>query len=600
MTKPRPTSPTYHEHQHDIVIVGAGGAGMMATLAAAKKGFSVACISKVYPTRSHTVAAQGGINAALGNHTEDDWRWHMYDTVRGSDWLGDQDAIEYMCKHAPRAIRELEHMGVAFSRLPNGKLYQRVYGGQSTHYGKGELAYRAIAAADRTGHAILQALYSQALKHRSHFFSEFFVLDLIRGTDGAICGVLAWDMNEGSVHIFRAHMVILATGGYSQIYHTNTSSSICTGDGNAMCLRAGLPLQDMEFIQFHPTGIYDAGFLITEAARAEGGYLLNSNGERFMNRYAPSYGDLASRDVIARAMATEIAEGRGVGPLKDHLHLCLNHLPQEVIHDKLPTVYETAKAFAGIDACTSLIPVAPSAHYTMGGIPTNYRCEVVTTTESGETIVPGLMAIGEAACVSVHGANRLGCNSLLDLIVFAEAAITRTSELLTPRLRHAPLSPDLYAPNLALFDTIRHRKGSANAAAIRSSMQQIMQKHAGVFRTRSLLEEADVQLSSLMEQLKDIGVKDSSLLWNNELLGILELHNLLLLSRATVIAALRRTESRGAHFRQDYPLRNDQAWLKHSLVFIGEKGEHHYTTRDVRLTPLTQEVQSFPPEMRNY
>jgi succinate dehydrogenase / fumarate reductase flavoprotein subunit len=588
-------------HTHDIVVVGAGGAGLMAALGAAKRGFSVACISKVFPTHSHTVAAQGGINAALGNHSEDDWRWHMYDTVRGSDWLGDQDAIEYMCKNAPRAILELEKIGVAFSRLPNGKLYQRVYGGQSTHFGKGDFAYRAVAAADRTGHAILHALYAQSLKHHTHFFTEFLVLDLLRNEEGSVCGVMAWNMSDGTLHCFRSQLVILATGGYSQVYQTNTSSSICTGDGNAICLRAGLPLQDMEFVQFHPTGIYDAGFLITEAARAEGGYLLNSEGERFMQRYAPAYGDLASRDVISRAMAMEIAAGRGVGKDKDHLHLCLHHLPGSTIHDKLPTVYETAKAFAGIDACSQLIPVAPSAHYTMGGIPTNYRCEVLTLSEAGEVTVPGLMAVGEAACVSVHGANRLGCNSLLDLIVFAEGAILRASELITPRGTHAPLGKPAMDAIMQRFETIRQGKGTVPALQVKKEMQRIMQKHVGVFRTENLLEEGKIALDAVWESLADVKVGDTSLLWNNELLEVLELHNLLLQSRVTLHAALARKESRGAHFRQDFPKRNDDQWLKHSLVsYCQNAASLSYTTRAVRLAPLSNDIDSILPEERYY
>jgi len=582
-------------HHHDMVIVGAGGAGMMAALAASKAGFSVACLSKVFPTSSHTVAAQGGINAALGNMGEDDWRWHMYDTVRGSDWLGDQDAIEYMCRNAARAIANLENIGVAFSRLPSGKLYQRIYGGQSTHFGKGELAYRAISAADRTGHAILHALYGQAVKHQTQFFTEYFALDLIMREDKSVAGVLAWNMAEGTLHVFYAQMVILASGGYSQVYQTNTSSSICTGDGNAMCLRAGIPLQDMEFVQFHPTGIYDSGFLITEAARAEGGYLINSEGERFMQRYAPTYGDLASRDVVARAMATEIAEGRGVGPDKNHLYLCLQHLSAAAIHEKLPTVFETASAFAAVDASKSPIPVSPSAHYTMGGIPTNYRSEVTTN----DGTIPGLMAIGEAACVSVHGANRLGCNSLLDLMVFAEGAIQHASSFIKAGVK-TDSKPSTITPLLDRFNQIRQGKGNLNAGTMKSSMQRTMQQYAGVFRNRHVLEEGDARLNRLWAELPELAVQDTSLLWNQQLLEVLEMHNLLVQSRVTLYAALAREESRGAHFRQDFPTRNDAEWLCHSLTTMDRHGALSSATRPVRMQPLSKDIEPILPEMRQY
>lgn len=587
-------------HTHDIVIVGAGGAGLMAALYAARAGFSVACISKVFPTRSHTVAAQGGINAALGNVTEDDWRWHMYDTVRGSDWLGDQDAIEYMCRNAPDAIHELDAMGVPFSRSPDGKIYQRMYGGQSTDFGKGTFAYRACAAADRTGHAIMHTLYAQAEALQIPFFSEYFVLDLLWDNEGTCAGVLAWHIAEGTLHAFHASRVILATGGYGQVYQTNTSSSICTGDGNAMCLRAGLPLQDMEFVQFHPTGIYGAGVLITEASRAEGGYLINALGEKFMQRYAPNYGDLASRDVISRAIATEIAEGRGVGEKGDHVLLCLQHLSAAMFEEKLPTVFETCKTFTNINPLHNAIPVAPSAHYTMGGIPTNYKGEVVTVEHGIERTVQGLMAIGEAACVSVHGANRLGCNSLLDLIVFAKSAIECCKKQLLPGEKHRPLPTTAYDIPLARFDAIRHGTGEISPEEITRKMKEIMQMHAGVFRNRQVLEEGIVQLEALFKQLPDLHIQDTSLQWNNNLQEVLELHNLMTQALITAAAALERTESRGAHGREDYPARNDKEWLRHSLAFIDNEGKIIHKSRPVRFTPLSADVASFPPEARAY
>ncbi|MCE3232784.1 MAG: sdhA [Rickettsiaceae bacterium] len=564
----------------------------MATVHAAKKGLSTACISKVDPTRSHTVAAKGGINAALGNVTKDDWRWHMYDTVRGADWLGDQDAIEYMCKNAAAAIRELEHMGVPFSRLDNGKLYQRVYGGQSSEFGKGTAPHRACAVADRTGHAILHTLYQQSLKNGAKFFVDHFALDLIMDK-GQCRGVTTWDMDTGQINIFRAHVVIIATGGYGQAFETTTSSSICTGDGNAMVLRAGLPLQDMEFIQFHPTGLYNGGFLISEAARSEGAYLINSDGERFMERYAPKYLDLAPRDVIARAMATEIHEKRGVGEKKDHLLLCLQHIDSEIIKKKLPSVYETTTTFAKVDPTKQPIPVTPSVHYTMGGIPTNRFCEVIS---DGNDTVPGLMAIGEAACVSVHGANRLGCNSLLDIIVFGKASIDRAAELITPGTRHKTLDKPENT-SISRLNKLLENNGNQLAHSLQTELKSTMSYYAGMFRTPDLLESGQKKVIGIIDQLKNINLHDKSLIWNNALLDALELENLALQGLATIESALNRKESRGSHFREDYPERNDKKWLKHSLVWY-KNGKTKLSDRKVCMEPV--EVESVLPERRRY
>ncbi len=576
-------------HFFDVIVIGAGGAGLMATMTASQHGLSVACISKAPPTRSHTVAAKGGVNAALGNVSEDHWHWHMYDTIRGSDWLADQDAVEFMCRNAAKAIRQLEHLGVPFSRDENGKLYQRKYGGQSTEFGKGPLAYRAVSAADRTGHAILHTLYQRCLAQQCQFFSDYFVIDLLKNHEGACVGVSAWNIAEGTLHHFRAHAVILATGGYGQAYKTNTSSSICTGDGNAMVLRAGLPLQDMEFIQFHPTGLYGAGFLITEAARAEGGYLTNSDGERFMERYAPKYLDLASRDVIARAISTEISAGRGVGAHKDHVYLHIAHLGERVIREKLPTVYEIAQQFARVDPTKDPIPVAPSCHYTMGGIPTLWSGEVL---DGANTSVPGLYAIGEAASVSVHGANRLGCNSLLDIIVFGQAVGELLSRTLPPHQAHS-------RPMEGGFDLLHHlqsRKGTESIMAIHQDMQRTMDRYAGVFRTEAMLTEGINTLSALHTRAQHAALHDHGLVWNNDLLEALELENLLLQAQATLHSARYRTESRGAHYREDFPTRNDGEWLYHSLV----TQDMRLSKRNVRLTPLSNDVPSFPPEIRGY
>jgi len=587
------------KHTYDAVVVGAGGAGLRATLGMASRGLKTACLTKVFPTRSHTVAAQGGISAALGNMGEDDWRWHMYDTVKGSDWLGDQDAIEYMCREAIPAIIELEHYGVPFSRTPDGKIYQRPFGGMTTRFGEG-VAQRTCAAADHTGHAILHTLYQQSLKHEAEFFIEYIALDLIM-EDGECRGVLAWRLDDGTLHLFRAHMTLLATGGYGRCYFSCTSAHTCTGDGNAMVLRAGLPLQDMEFVQFHPTGIYGAGCLITEGVRGEGGYLTNSEGERFMDRYAPHARDLASRDVVSRAITIEVREGRGVGPDKDHVHLHLEHLSAEVIHEQLPGIAELARIFGGIDVTREPVPVLPTVHYNMGGIPTNYRGEVVTL-KNGDpgTVVPGLMAIGEAACVSVHGANRLGSNSLLDLVVFGRAAAIRCAELVKPRQMHKSLRADAHEAALARFDRIRHAQGSRKTADIRLAMQRCMQSHASVFRTGTVLRDGLRQLEGILASFADVRIEDRSLIWNTDLVETLELENLLQQAMVTVAGALNREESRGSHAREDFPQRDDENWLKHSLLWLDGAGKTTAAYRPVHLHTLTDAVEVVPPKPRVY